>query len=139
MTERPTSGRLDELVDSWLTLPDLAEALGVDVGHTRRLVADRRLVGVRRGERSTFQVPARFLVPAHLVDPSNAVAPRDGDTQAVLASLHGTFSVLTDVGLGDADIIEWMFTPSDELGEAPIDALRTGRKARVRQVAQTLA
>lgn len=58
MTDRDTSPRptLDDLVGEWLTLPDVAEALGTDVGKVRRLVQERRVVGVKRGERTTFQV-----------------------------------------------------------------------------------
>ncbi|MFC8924137.1 Rv2175c family DNA-binding protein [Cellulosimicrobium sp. NPDC057127] len=130
---------LDDLVGDWLTLPDLAEALGTDVGKVRRILQDRRVVGVRRGERSTFQVPARFLVPLHLVDPSNAGRPDDGGRLGVLASLQGTIVVLTDAGFSDAEIVEWLFRPDDELGEPPLDALLAGRKAHVRRVAQALA
>jgi hypothetical protein len=129
---------LDDLVGEWLTLPDVAEALGTDVGRVRRIVQDRRLVGVRRGERATFQVPARFLVPMHLVEPGNAGRPGDDDRLGVLASLQGTIVVLGDAGLDDAEIIAWLFRPQDELGEPPIDALLSGRKAPVRRAAQTL-
>jgi hypothetical protein len=130
---------LDDLVGDWLTLPDLAEALGTDVGKVRRIVQDRRVVGVRRGERSTFQVPARFLVPLHLVEPANAGRPVEGEGLGVLASLQGTIVVLTDAGFSDAEIVEWLFRRDDELGEAPLDALLAGHKARVRRVAQSLA
>ena len=130
---------LDALVGEWLTLPDLAEALGTDVGKARRLVQERRVVGVRRGERSTFQVPARFLVPLHLVEPANAGQPTGDDRRGVLASLQGTIVVLGDAGLTDAEIVEWLFRSDDELGEPPLDALLAGRKAHVRRVAQSLA
>ncbi|WP_069387975.1 Rv2175c family DNA-binding protein [Cellulosimicrobium cellulans] len=130
---------LDALVGEWLTLPDLAEALGTDVGKARRLVQERRVVGVRRGERSTFQVPARFLVPLHLVDPANAGRPTGDNRLGVLASLQGTIVVLTDAGFSDAEIVGWLFRRDDELGEAPLDALLSGRKAHVRRVAQSLA
>ncbi len=133
-TARP---ELDALVGEWLTLPDVAEALGIDVGKVRRLVQDRRVVGTKRGERTTFQVPARFLVPVHLVDPSNAGRPDDSGRLGVLASLQGTIVVLTDAGFDDAEIIEWLFTVHDELGEPPLDTLLSGHKARVRRVAQT--
>jgi len=134
---RPTRSELDTLVGEWLTLPDVAEALGTDVGKVRRLVQERRVVGVKRGERTTFQVPARFLVPLHLVDPANAGRPDDSGRQGVLASLQGTIVVLTDAGFDDAEILEWLFTPHDELGEAPLDTLLSGHKARVRRVAQS--
>ncbi|MBD5788227.1 DNA-binding protein [Cellulosimicrobium terreum] len=130
---------LDELVDGWLTLPDVAEALGTDVGKVRRIVQDRRLVGVRRGERPTFQVPAAFLVPLHLIDPANAGRPDPDGRVGILNSLQGTFVVLTDSGFDDAATLRWLFSPEPELGERPIDALLAGRKSHVRRVAQTLA
>jgi hypothetical protein len=131
---RPT---LDDLVGEWLTLPDVAEALGTDVGKVRRIVQERRVVGVKRGERTTFQIPARFLVPLHLVDPAN-VGRADGSGRVgVLSSLQGTIVVLTDAGFDDAEILEWLFTPHAELGEPPFDTLLSGHKARVRRVAQS--
>ncbi|MBD8077579.1 DNA-binding protein [Cellulosimicrobium arenosum] len=123
----------------WLSLPDVAQALGTDVTRARSIVQDRRIVGVRRGERPTFQVPARFLVPFHLIDPSHARRPDDDGRLGVLASLQGTIVLLADAGFDDAAIIEWLFTPDAELGESPLDALIAGRKSHVRRVAQTLA
>jgi hypothetical protein len=35
--------------------------------------------------------------------------------------------------------MEWLLEPDDSLGVAPITALRAGRKAEVRRVAQALA
>lgn len=134
----PVDG-LDALVGDWLTLPDLADALGIPFTRVRGLVAERRVVGVRRGERSTYQVPTRFLVPVHLADPANATTPDPDGGLAVLLSLQGTLVVLGDAGFDDRETIEWLFTVSDELGEAPIEALRSGRKSKVRQVAQALA
>jgi len=131
---RPT---LDDLVGEWLTLPDVAEALGTDVGKVRRIVQERRVVGVKRGERTTFQIPARFLVPLHLVDPANAGRPDESGRVGVLSSLQGTIVVLTDAGFDDAEILEWLFSPNDELGQAPFDTLLSGHKARVRRVAQS--
>jgi hypothetical protein len=34
--------------------------------------------------------------------------------------------------------MHWLLTPEESLGIAPIDALRAGRKAEVRRVAQAL-
>jgi hypothetical protein len=137
----------DDLVDSWLTVPDVAEEIGVDPGKVRRLLKERRLVGVRRGDPPVLSVPAAFLVP---VDATNPVTPprlpADEDAPpapapraTVLASLQGTLSVLGDAGLSDADAIAWLFTPDDSLPGRPVDALRTGhRKTEVRRRAQAL-
>ncbi len=133
MNDTPDTA-LDSLVGQWLTLPDVAEALGLDVGKVRRLVGDRHLVGVKRGERTTFQVPAAFLVPA-----TGAAADGAADgAQEVLPSLRGTVLVLADAGYSDDEILRWLFDVEPSLGEAPIAALRSGRKSVVRRIAQTL-
>ena len=136
-----------ELVDEWLPLPDLAHLLGVEVSKTRQLVQDRRVVGLKVGARNIFCVPGKFLVPAHLENPANVLPipanEADGDVRpapmVLLSSLKGTLSVLGDVGMTDAEVIDWLFSPDEEIGEAPIDALRNGRKSVVRRVAQALA
>ena len=127
MTDRDTSPRptLDDLVGEWLTLPDVAEVLGIEVSKVRGLVADRQLVGIKRGERNTLQVPAAFLVA-------------DGDEPHVLPTLRGTVLVLSDVGLDDAEILRWLFETEPSIGAAPIAELRAGRRAEVRRVAQAL-
>lgn len=132
------TGDLGSLVGDWLTLPDLAEALGVDLRRVRGILHDRDLVGVKHGERAVFQVPAAFVVPAHLVDPANVRPETDPGARAVLGSLHGTVVVLTDLGFDDAEIIAWLFSVEESLGVRPIDALLAGRKAEVRRVAQAL-
>ncbi|MFI2751902.1 Rv2175c family DNA-binding protein [Cellulomonas sp. P22] len=135
---------LDKLVNSWLTLPDVAERLGIDVGKVRRIVQEGRLVGVRRGDPRVLSVPEDFLVPAHLANPSAPTRPRDDEAEesapawTVLAALQGTFTVLGDAGFDDAEIIEWLFTEDDQLATRPIDALRSGAKTAVRRRAQTL-
>jgi hypothetical protein len=118
---------LDALVPQWLTLPDLADRLGVEVSRARALVRDRAVVGVKRGERTTFQVPEAFLQPAE-----------DGGEQ-VIPTLRGTVVVLGDQGLADDEIIAWLFSVEPSLGVAPVEALRAGRRAEVRRVAQALA
>ncbi len=126
LSDRDGEGSLDALVGEWLTLPDVAEVLGTDVGKVRRQVSERNLVGVRRGERSTFQVPAAFLVAT-------------GDGHEVLGALRGTVLVLADAGLPDDEILRWLFEPEDSMGTTPIEALRAGRKHEVRRVAQTVS
>lgn len=56
-----------------------------------------------------------------------------------LKDLRGTLTLLADDGYTDAEAMEWMLTPNDILGTSPIGALRAGRKAEVRRVAQALA
>ncbi|WP_242504540.1 Rv2175c family DNA-binding protein [Promicromonospora panici] len=116
---------LDALVGEWLTLPDLAETLDIEVGKARGLVRDRYVVGIKRGPNKAFQVPAKFVLPE--------VDGRPG----VIPTLRGTVIVLSDAGFADEEILEWLFTPNDELGELPVDALINGKRAAVRRVAQT--
>lgn len=104
----------------WLSLPDLVERLGEPLGRVRRLLDDKHLVGSRRS--GSFAVPALFIIDDH-----------------PLASLRGTVIVLQDAGLSDDEVIDWLLTPEDSIGLAPIDALLQGRKSEVRRVAQTVA
>lgn len=113
---------LDALVSEWLTLPDVAERLALEVGKVRRLLQDRCLVATRRGERHVLSVPAALLV--------------DGTP---LPELRGTLTVLADSGYADDEALRWLFTPDDSLPGTPVDALRAGRKTEVRRRAQALA
>ena len=58
---------------------------------------------------------------------------------APLGSLRGTIIVLQDAGFSDDEVIDWLLADEESIGAAPIEALRRGRKAEVRRVAQTLA
>jgi hypothetical protein len=123
----PQDQPLDDLVGDWLTLPDLADAIGVEPGRARGLVASRHVIGVKRGQRKTFQVPAAFVVTGPHGEPE------------ILETLRGTVILLSDVGYSDAEALRWLFTPEESLGTSPIESLRSGRRAQVRRVAQALA
>jgi hypothetical protein len=106
----------------WLPLPDVAEVLGIEVGKVRRMLQERALIGLRRGERKILSVPAELL--------------KDG---VALPDLQGTLILLKDSGYSDEEALRWLFTDDDYPG-APIDALRTGKsKTEVRRRAQALA
>jgi hypothetical protein len=113
---------LDALVTDWLTIPDVAERLALDVGKVRRLLQDRYLVAIRRGERNVLSVPSALIV--------------DG---APLPELRGTLTVLMDSGYDDESALRWLFTQDDSLPGTPVEALRAGRKTEVRRRAQALA
>ena len=114
MTETP------RFATDWLTLPDLVELLGEPLGRVRRLLDEHYLVGSRRD--GVLRVPAAFIV--------------DGRP---LPSLRGTIIVLHDVGFDADETIDWLLTPEETIGVAPIEALLAGRKSEVRRVAATLA
>ncbi len=104
----------------WLTIPDLVDQLGLGVSRVRRLIEDRHLAAKRID--GVLKVPALFL--------------RDGEP---LPELRGTLVVLADAGFADDEAVDWMVDEEDSLGTSPIEALRAGRKAEVRRVAQALA
>ncbi len=131
------SANIDDLVGEWLTVPDVAERLDVEVSKVRRLLEERRIVGVRGGEPPVLRVPAAFLVPGNLANPAQRGAPDEAPAWTVLAALQGTFTVLADVGFDDVGAIRWLFTEDDSLGSTPMAALLAGRKSAVRRVAQS--
>lgn len=104
---------------AWLTIPDLTEVLGLKVSQVRKLIEDRSLLALRID--GVWKVPETFLV--------------DG---APLSELKGTLVVLADAGFSDLEAMRWLLGSDDSLGISPIDALRAGRKAEVRRVAQAL-
>lgn len=114
---------LDQLVEHWLTLPDIAELLDLKVTLVRRLLQERQLVAVRRGPNNVLSVPAKLVGP-----------------QGPLPELSGTFTVLADSGYEGESALRWLFTPDDSItGGTPIDALLAGHKTEVRRRAQALA
>lgn len=114
---------LQDLVPEWLTLPEVAERLAVDVGAVRRMLQDGQLLAVRRGERNVLSVPATLL-----------------GAEGLLPDLPGTVSVLRDAGFDSAEALRWLLSPDDSLvGGSPLGALRAGHKTEVRRRAQALA
>lgn len=104
---------------TWLTVPELVDVLGVPQGRVRRLLEENSLLGIRVD--GVLKVPADFI--------------RDGEP---LHELKGTVVVLRDAGFSDEEAMNWLLEEDDVLGVAPIEALRAGRKAEVRRVAQAL-
>lgn len=89
-------------------------------GKVHRLFEDRHLLAVRRDR--VLVVPEEFVL--------------DGEA---LKDLRGTLVLLADDGFTDDEAMDWMLSPNELLGTSPIAALRAGRKAEVRRVAQALA
>ncbi len=105
----------------WLPLPDVADLIHIEVGKVRRMLQERVLIGLRRGERKILSVPAELI--------------KDG---APLPDLQGTLVVLNDAGYSDEEALRWLFTDDDYPGP-PVDALRSGQgKTEVRRRAQAL-
>lgn len=114
------SGGVSDSTDiHWLTVPELTELLGLKVSQVRRLIEDRALLA-RRVD-GVWRVPESFI--------------RDAQP---LGELRGTLVLLSDLGFSDVEAMDWLLSPEDSLGVSPVDALRAGRKAEVRRVAQAL-
>jgi hypothetical protein len=105
---------------TWLTVPELVDILGEPPGRVRRLIEEHTLPGTRID--GVLKVPADFI--------------KDGEP---LHDVRGTVIVLHDAGYSDEEALAWMLADTELLeGVAPVDALRAGRKAEVRRVAQAL-
>jgi hypothetical protein len=103
----------------WLSIPDLTEQLGLKVSQVRRLIEDRALLAMKID--GVWKVPALFIVGTE-----------------PLGELKGTLVVLGDAGFSDVEAMRWLLDVDDSLSTSPIEALRAGRKAEVRRVAQAL-
>ncbi len=106
-------------VDSWLTIDEVASALGVSASKVRRLIEEHILFAVR--------VDKEPKVPAHLI--------QNGEP---LSSIRGTMLLLIDMGFNESEAIEWLYSENDNLGSTPMAALLQGHKAPVRRAAQAL-
>lgn len=115
---------LEQLVGDWLTVPDIGERLGLRLSDVRQMIEDRQVLALRIGPRNVVAVPSKFF-----------------DDQGPLPELPGTFTVLGDSRMTDAEILRWLFTPDDTLPVpgAPMDALLAGFKTEVRRRAMEAA
>jgi Rv2175c C-terminal domain of unknown function len=108
-----------ELVTQWLALPDVAQALGLDILRARQLVRERQLLAVRRD--GVLYVPAAFV--------------QDG---RVLKGLPGVLTLLTDARYSDEEALGWLFTADDSIPGTPVAALRENRGTEIKRRAQAL-
>jgi hypothetical protein len=121
VTTEESADPVESAVSRWLTLPELAEGLGLDVARVRRMHTDGQFVARRRGQRSVLSVPAEFV--------------QDGD---LLKGLAGTLTVLSDAGYSEEEALAWLFTDDSTLPGSPVSALRENRGTEVRRRAQAL-
>ena len=103
----------------WLTIPDLMEVLGLNQSQVRRLIEDNVLAAARVD--GVLKVPADFI--------------QDGEP---LQALQGTIVLLKDVGFEGNELVDWLISEEESLKASPVDALKAGRKAEVRRIAQAL-
>lgn len=104
----------------WLTLPEVAERLGLPVTRVHQLLRDGGLAGIRQSD-GVRRVPAGFVL--------------DG---LVVKGLPGALTLLRDAGYTDEEAIQWLHTPDDSLPGTPIEALRSNRGKEVKRRAQAL-
>ena len=104
----------------WLTVPDVAEQLGVPVTKVHQLLRDGDLAGQRVD--GILRIPAKFVA---------------GD--AVVKGLPGVLTLLHDGGYDDEAAIRWLHTPDDSLPGTPVDALQGDRGREVKRRAQAMA
>jgi hypothetical protein len=98
--------------------------MGLRLGDVRQMIEDRLVLSVRIGPRNVVSVPAQFF-----------------NDEGPLPELPGTFTVLGDSRMTDAQILRWLFTPDDTLPVqgSPMDALLAGFKTEVRRRAMEAA
>lgn len=129
MTRSWHSGRVSEagqiesvqvLVPEWLTVPDVAERLGVLVTKVHQLMGDGALAAVRID--GVLRIPAGFV---------------RGD--AVVKGLPGVLTLLHDGGYDDEAAIRWLHTADESLPGTPVDALQADRSREVKRRAQAVA
>ena len=113
---------LEALVADWLTVPEVAERLSIDVTKVRQLIREGKLLAVRTEEGGPLRVPALFVQGDHIVK-----------------GLSGTITLLRDNRYADDEAVRWLFTGDDSLPGSPIQALVENRGTEVKRRAQAMA
>ncbi len=107
-------------VDSWMTIPQAAEALSIPVGRVRRYIEEHHLIAIKRD--GVLMIPSEIIVEAE-----------------PLPSLPGTMIVLLDSGLDYEAAFRWLYTIEESLPGTPMEFLLKGHKSAVRRAAMLLA
>lgn len=104
---------LDTLLnkDELLTLPEVADELGIAVTRVHDLLHDKKLIAHTRD--GVKYVPALFI----------------NDKGAINKYVSGAITVLSDGGFSNEEILEYFFTEDESLPGRPIDGLQ-GHLAR---------
>jgi hypothetical protein len=113
---------LEDMANGWLTLPDLAEALGEPLTKIRDWVREGRLVVVERGAPPVKCVPAEFVADGELIK-----------------GLFGALTVLADAGYSPDESMRWLLSDEPLLPGRPVDLMAQGRHHAVKRRAMTLA
>lgn len=104
----------------WSTVPDVADALGVEVTKVRQYLREGKLLATRAAADAPLTIPAAFL--------------QDGQ---IVKHLPAVVTLLRDARYADDEAIAWLFK-DDDLPGSPIEALRENRGTEVKRRAQAL-
>lgn len=120
VSERPVAPAVaaDDL--KAISIPEVAQRLGVPVSRVHQLIRDGHLLAIRRN--GALAIPEEFL----------------GD-ETVVKGLAGTITVLRDGGYDDQEIVRWLFEDDPSLPGTPIEALRGNRGREIKRRAQAMA
>ncbi len=110
---------ITDRVKSWVTPEEAAQLLSVSPSKVKRYLEEHVLFAVK--------IEKQLMIPAELIVDHEP-----------LSSIRGTMLQLLDLGLTEAEAIDWLYQENDELGETPMAALLKGHKAPVRRAAQAL-
>ena len=98
-----------------MSVPDVADALGVPVTRIHQYLRDGHLVETRDPD-GKQRIPSDFV--------------QNGE---IVKSLRGVITVLRDAHYLDAEIVDWLFRDDDSLPGSPIQALRENRGSEVKR------
>ena len=111
----------DVIVGTWLSIPEVADRMGLPPSRVKQLLRERKLLAVQRPD-GTYSVPSAFI---------------DGDQ--IVRGLPGTLTLLVDCGFSDTEAVRWLFTVDETLPGSPIQALAEHRGTEVNRRAQAMA
>ncbi|WP_124054922.1 Rv2175c family DNA-binding protein [Arcanobacterium ihumii] len=113
------------LEPNWLSIPEVADLLELRQRDIRSMLNEKKLIAVRRGENNALSIHPDLFVST------------EGSTH-ILKPLRGTLIALSDAGFSDDEAMEWLLRPEPELGDSPLECLRTGNIHAVRRAISTL-
>ncbi|MBM7825510.1 hypothetical protein JOD55_001337 [Arcanobacterium pluranimalium] len=105
----------------WLSIPEVADLLSVRQRDVRSLLAEKKLLAVRRGSNNALAIhPDQIVINEGIAQP--------------LKSLRGTLISLADAGFSDDEAMDWLLRVEPELEKTPLECLRSGNVHAVRRV-----
>ncbi|MDP9800171.1 hypothetical protein J2S49_000247 [Arcanobacterium wilhelmae] len=108
--------------ETWLSVPEVAELIGVKQREVRSMLDEGALLAVRRGDNNAWMIHIGEL-------------RHSGDTCEPIPALKGTLTVLSDLAFTNQEKMDWLLEYADELGATPLEALGAGNTHAVRRLA----